>query len=783
MNPTVPWRLVLSALAASYLAYMLAMAGQFALPGLLLGSRPGAEIEWVRVSPLVIRVWWSGDASSLSTWLARAWELAGGILVLLAARLGGPVLRLILLETAAWWFLLRLLMAAATLRFDRRWESIPWRALPALAGLLLSLWLLARFAQSYVPFTRGRRILAVAISFFIPAVIVVLGLGRWTRWPISGLLLVLGALAALSLLAAALARRSDEHRHWRASAAWSSLAAALLVALGLALYPYAYRAAQDRTLLRVSTSHYEILYRNPEFGPDRLRHIAAERERALGAAAERLGVSTDGLRLRLFLYSTYEAKRDRTGTTAPWTAEASEIHAVLTEQQPSPDPIADATALVLARWGEPAMPFLQEAAAVFAAGAWRGRAPRDWAAQITAEEGPYSLVQMTDESAFLSPLVRRPLAGEFAAWLGRERLHALYKAGPGGADWRVPLEDGWRDHLRELAAGWKPPPPRPAASYFHKGIAFSHEVGVRGGYASQRAARVLEGFPAMGVNAVSLQPYGFLRQPDRPVLSWRTDESDEAVDQATYAARRAGLQVTLKPQLWLAGRRWSGEITFATTADWAAWWAQYRQWILHYARLAELNGTALFVVGTELGGTTGIEQGQEQAWRRLIADVRRVYRGPLTYAAHWGREFGTLPFWDALDFLGLNFYYPLAPEADGRAPSAAVAERLAQTIEQAHRRWNKPVLFTEVGFPSASGAAREPWKENPSDAADPEQQALCYELVFRTFYHRPWLAGFYWWKWPSTGRGGGPADRSYMPLNKPAADVIAQWYRDTNRGH
>ncbi len=798
MTHSAQARLVLSALAASYVAYLLAVAGQFALPGLVLGSRSGAEIEWVRVSPLAVQVRWSGELGRVALAFTRTWEIAGGILALLAARFAGPVLRLALLQTAAWWFLLRLLLAVVNLLFAWRWQALLWPALPALAGLMLPVWELARFAQPYVSATRGRRAAGVAVTFCLPAAVAIITFGRWTRSPMLIVLPMAAGVIAFSLLASALARATQERRDWSASAAWRSVAAALLLASGLALYPAAHRAAQDRALGRFSSAHYEILYANPAYEPAELKRIGADREQALEAAAQRLGVNTGGLRLRVFLYPTYEAKQERSGSTAPWTADAREIHVVVNDQRPSPDPVADATALVLARWDEPGMPFLREAAAVFAAGVWRGHTPRDWAAQITAEEGVYSLAQLSDESAFLSPLVRRPLAGEFGAWAGRERLRALYRATPGGPDWRVPLEEGWRRHLRELAAGWKwdrhsclsvPNPGDSAqagkpvrASYFHKGVALSHEGGARGGYGSRRAARVLESFPAMGVNAVSLQPYAFLPRPAQPVLRLFTDESDEALDHATFIARRAGLRVTLKPQIWLSWGRWSGDIAFTIPADWESWWAQYRQWILHYARLAELNGTGLFVVGTELGGTTALERGQQQAWRRIIGDVRRVYHGPLTYAAHWGPEFENLPFWDALDFLGLNFYYPLASDADGRVPSWQAAERVAQAIEQAHRRWNKPVLFTEIGFPSASGAAREPWRENPSDTPDPAQQALCYQVVFRTFYHRPWLAGLYWWKWYSSGRGGGEADRLYTPMNKPAAGVIAQWYRNPNGG-
>ncbi len=175
-------RLVAGVLAASYLACLLAVSGNFALPGLVLGNRSGAEIEWVGVSPLGVRVEWSDETGSRTFSPPRTWELAGGALALLGAWLWrGPLLRLILLQTAAWWFLLRSLIAVGFLLFDRHWASAMRTLLPALAGLLLSLWALARFGQLYVPTGRFRRAAAVMVTFSLPTLTAMVTLGRWSR--------------------------------------------------------------------------------------------------------------------------------------------------------------------------------------------------------------------------------------------------------------------------------------------------------------------------------------------------------------------------------------------------------------------------------------------------------------------------------------------------------------------------------------------------------------------------------------------------------------------------
>ena len=95
-------------------------------------------------------------------------------------------------------------------------------------------------------------------------------------------------------------------------------------------------------------------------------------------------------------------------------------------------------------------------------------------------------------------------------------------------------------------------------------------------------------------------------------------------------------------------------------------------------------------------------------------------------------------------------------------------------LERISRKHRKPVLFTEVGYATSAAAAHEPWRENNA-AIDPEMQARCYEVVFQSFYRRPWLAGLHWWKWPSPGRGSA-TDPTFSPLGKPALRVLERWY-------
>ena len=154
-----------------------------------------------------------------------------------------------------------------------------------------------------------------------------------------------------------------------------------------------------------------------------------------------------------------------------------------------------------------------------------------------------------------------------------------------------------------------------------------------------------------------------------------------------------------------------------------------------------------------------------------FARARKLYKGPLVYAATQGPEFEGIKFWDALDYIGLNNYYPLPDDLS----TAAVVQK----VETVQRKFQKPVIFPEAGFASLKAPHRAPWDETPRELS-PSDQARCYEAVLRAFYTKPWFHGVYWWKVGTNGYGG-MHDGSHTPWGKPAMDVVARWYKDGGR--
>lgn len=314
---------------------------------------------------------------------------------------------------------------------------------------------------------------------------------------------------------------------------------------------------------------------------------------------------------------------------------------------------------------------------------------------------------------------------------------------------------------RALLALAATPPAVSAPVPFQRGVNYTAEF--PDGYGSDRARQILRSLRQYGVNAVAFVPYGFAPKGEPAVRfsGTRTMERDDAITQLSEVARAAGMKVLLKPQLWLRGGS-TTDIDFAKEAERKQWFAQYRLFLEHYAALAARIRADLFSVGVEFARMARYEA----EWRGLIARARQMFPGKLTYAANFGPEFETLRFWDAVDFIGLNNYYPL--------PDDLAMGKIVARVEEVQKRFSKPLIFPEAGFTSLEAPHRQPWDETPRKLS-PDEQARCYEAVFQAFYKKPWFQGVYWWKVGTNGFGG-LSDGSHTPWNKPAMKVVAKWY-------
>jgi hypothetical protein len=281
----------------------------------------------------------------------------------------------------------------------------------------------------------------------------------------------------------------------------------------------------------------------------------------------------------------------------------------------------------------------------------------------------------------------------------------------------------------------------------------------------------------MGTNAVSITPFSFMRDPNKPgplpFSHGPGAENDESMIHSANTAHRLGMAVMLKPHIWL-GRKWPGEIEMNNNEEWEAFFDHYERWIRHYALLAEMYGIELLCIGVELSSAT---VGHEDRWRGIIRRLRGLYSGAMTYAANWGEEFENLSFWNELDFIGINCYYPLSDQDD---PGLDVLKRGAKSIFEkiatVHAKFERPVLITEIGYTSTSSPWQRPYEVARRKPVNLDHQARCYRAVMETLYGMSWCRGIYWWKWPSFLEFGGSGDPGFTPNGKPAQRIVEEWY-------
>lgn len=272
------------------------------------------------------------------------------------------------------------------------------------------------------------------------------------------------------------------------------------------------------------------------------------------------------------------------------------------------------------------------------------------------------------------------------------------------------------------------------------------------GYGTAYSAATLDHLARMGTTWISVTPFGRI---------WSLTSTDVYMDfEAPYEENRAavrevvaqaharGIRVLLVPHLWVWNEvGWRGEIDPGSPEGWADYQRSYREFVLSWARDAADAGVDAMSIGVECTSWSGRFP---ETWRTLIAEVRAVFPGPLTYSANWD-EAENVIFWDQLDLIGVQAFYPLASHPGATFEAYLEGARTArEPLALLAEAYEMPVLFVEIGYTTRRDAAVEPWlwPDGMSDVAySEEEQARATEALVRTFAGEAWFAGFLVWRY------------------------------------
>ncbi len=306
---------------------------------------------------------------------------------------------------------------------------------------------------------------------------------------------------------------------------------------------------------------------------------------------------------------------------------------------------------------------------------------------------------------------------------------------------------------------------------------------------------------------------------------------DQEIEQAIMDAQAAGLTPILNLTVLLTnevettsptfiGRLWynaPGQIPFpsgptATTEH--KWFDSYTAFAVHYAQISQKYHLPYFIFGNNLvnittdtpntdAGTVGATGSpgdkftcsgrRDCGWRHVINAIKSAsytdyqgqqqtgggFQGKLIYGADWKNEdrapveFANITWWDAVDMIGVNGYFPLTKIAadvpvntlidawHGKKDDLDLADQndIVSQLGALAAKFKHPVLFTSAGYESTPGANNMPGSATPT-ARDDVEQKNDMEALLETFTQQaaPWFAGVLWSfdepKWPRSSVNG-----------------------------
>lgn len=279
-------------------------------------------------------------------------------------------------------------------------------------------------------------------------------------------------------------------------------------------------------------------------------------------------------------------------------------------------------------------------------------------------------------------------------------------------------------------------------------------------------------------NYAAVMPFGFISVENPTQVRYNRQGYSETKERGhNYIGQlqTRGIKVMLKPHLWIRHGQYTGHLTMQNEDDWKAFEDSYRIFILDYAKLAQIEQVNIFSIGVELEQFVA---SRPNYWRKLIKEVRAIYKGKLTYASNWD-EYSRVPFWDQLDYIGIDSYFPIS---EMQTPTVAQAkkgwERWKQEMVTFSQLQKRQVLFTEWGYRSMDYTGKEPWATHREEGkVNLEAQANATQAVFETFWNEDWFAGGFVWKWfIHHDQVGGIENNRFTPQNKPAQEVIKKYF-------
>lgn len=253
----------------------------------------------------------------------------------------------------------------------------------------------------------------------------------------------------------------------------------------------------------------------------------------------------------------------------------------------------------------------------------------------------------------------------------------------------------------------------------------------------------------------------------------------------TKEAHGNNLSVMLRPILDESGFNKDKE-KYGTTfrgdlmpKDVKGWFKSYGRFINRLAVFSQENRIEILSIAAELESM----QKHPRGWVDLIKnEIKPFYKGALTSCLNWRIDSYdiSLEVTPLLDYIGVDCFFPFP-----KAPPNPTVEELngsdwdywKRTIKERSAKYGKPVLFTEVGYPSEVDSYKAPYGWPSDRPADWDLQRREYEALFQSGA-LDLVPGMYVWEFALDKPLQAPlGDNGFDVRGKPAERVIQKYYQ------
>jgi hypothetical protein len=195
-------------------------------------------------------------------------------------------------------------------------------------------------------------------------------------------------------------------------------------------------------------------------------------------------------------------------------------------------------------------------------------------------------------------------------------------------------------------------------------------------------------------------------------------------------------------------------------------------------------------------------------WKSIILNSRLKYNGSITYAASpvilssflsfslflfflmkrlKGGEETDLTWWDQVDYIGIEAYYPVGGNDASLEEVKNAWHRIIDFgiygeddlhmhggLKNLSQTWNKHIIFTGVGY--CSGDCPKGTDMNL------DYQTTRISAFFDVFRVVEWIEGVFWWNWVTDPAFGGEQNPCTTIQFKPAENVLRLGYGERKPG-